>query len=82
MDRSAERVAAAFTGETPLSELTADEGAVFNAEVVTRIQERLARLDLGQMHAAMGITTVALDKQGRLVEYHPDGSTNVIGSLG
>lgn len=32
----------------------------------------------GHMLAARGITTVALDEDGRMVEYRPDGSTTVL----
>ncbi|MCW2838758.1 MAG: hypothetical protein JWR55_241 [Aeromicrobium sp.] len=33
---------------------------------------------LGAILAARGITTVALDEDGRMVEYRPDGSTTVL----
>jgi hypothetical protein len=46
------------------------------------IEEALARAvedaHFGDILAARGITTVALDEDGRMVEYRPDGSTTVL----
>ncbi len=72
------KVEAALTGDTPLSELTAEEGSVFNAEIAASIEESLARVDYGSTLAARGITTVALDEDGEIVQYRPDGSTAVL----
>jgi hypothetical protein len=72
------RVEAALKGDLPLAELTPEEGVVFNAEIAARIEENLASKDYGAILAAEGVTTVALDDQGRLVEYSPDGSTRVL----
>lgn len=33
---------------------------------------------LGDILATRGITTVALDEDGRMVEYRPDGTTTVL----
>jgi hypothetical protein len=46
------------------------------------IGEALARAveetHLGDILAARGITTVALDEDGRMVDYRPEGSTTVL----
>jgi len=68
------KVEAALEGEVPVRELTAEEGVVFNAEISAAIQERLAVADYGAVLAARGITTVALDDDGEIVQYQPDGS--------
>jgi hypothetical protein len=72
------KVEAALAGNTPLRDLTAEEGIVFNAEVSAAIEESLARGDYGATLAARGITTVALDDDGEIVQYRPDGSTTVL----
>ncbi|MDG4669357.1 hypothetical protein [Mycobacterium sp. 236(2023)] len=69
------RVEAALAGETPLRALSAEEGVVFNAEIAVAIEESLATADYGATLAARGITTVALDDNGDIVQYRPDGST-------
>ncbi len=71
---SRRRVEAALAGDLELSELTVEEGVVFNAEVSAAIEESLARTNYGETLAARGVTTVALDDSGELVEYAPDGS--------
>jgi hypothetical protein len=69
------RVEAALTGELEIRELSAEEGAVFNAEIAAAIQENLAESNYGQRLAERGITTVALDENGDIVEHRPDGSS-------
>jgi len=68
------KVEAALTGDVSVRELTAEEGVVFNAEISAAIQEGLAGTDYGAVLAARGITTVALDDDGEIVQYQPDGS--------
>ncbi|OLP00297.1 hypothetical protein BVU76_21380 [Mycolicibacterium porcinum] len=72
------KVESALAGETPLRELTAEEGAVFDAEIAASIEESLARADYGKILAGRGITTVALDENGEIVQYRPDGTTAVL----
>jgi hypothetical protein len=69
------RVEAALTGELELRELSIEEGAVFNAEIAAAIQENLAESNYGKLLAERGITTVALDENGDIVEHRPDGSS-------
>ena len=72
------RVEAALAGDLPLVELTIPEGIVVHAEISAAIEENLAATDFGTELAAEGITTVALDENGDLVEHHPDGTTAVL----
>lgn len=77
---SRHRVEAALAGGLAMSELTVEEGVVFNAEVTAAIEESLARTKYGDVLAAEGITTVALNEAGDIIEYRPDG-TSVMASV-
>jgi hypothetical protein len=68
------RVEAALTGDLELHELSAEEGAMFNAEIAAAVQERLAGANYGALLAERGVTTVALDENGEIIEHRPDGS--------
>jgi ParD-like antitoxin of type II bacterial toxin-antitoxin system len=72
------RVEAALAGELELADLSGQEGVVFNAEISAAIQESLADDDYGQVLAARGVTTVALNEDGEMVEYRPDGTSVVV----
>lgn len=72
------KVESALAGDTPLRDLTPEEGVVFNAEIEAAIDESLARTDYGKMLAARGVTTVALNDEGELVQYRPDGTSSVL----
>ncbi|WP_029369947.1 TA system antitoxin ParD family protein [Mycobacterium sp. UM_WWY] len=72
------KVEAALAGDTPLRDLTAEQGVVFNAEISAAIEESLARANYGAALAARGVTTVALDDNGDIVQYHPDGTSSVL----
>ncbi len=72
------RVEAALTGHLPISELTVEEGVVFNAEISAAIEESLARTNYGAALAGLGITTVALNEAGDIVEHRPDGTEVVL----
>lgn len=75
---SRRRVEAALAGQLATSELTLEEGVVFNAEISAAIEESLARTHYGDVLAAQGITTVALNETGDIVEHRPDGSSAVL----
>ena len=75
---SRRRVEAALAGELDTSDLTVEEGVVFNAEITAAIEERLARTDYGGVLASRGITMVALNEAGEMVEYWPDGTSAVV----
>ena len=72
------RVEAALAGELELRELSVEEGVVFNAEIGAAIQENLAESSYGEVLAKRGITTVALNDSGDIVEHRPDGSSVVL----
>jgi hypothetical protein len=72
------RIEAALAGDADLGGLDRDESVVFNAEISAAIEEQLAGADYGNLLAARGITTVALDDDGRIVEYRPDGTSVVL----
>lgn len=76
------KVEAALSGGVELSELTAEEGIVFNAEIAAAIDESLADTDYGALLAGRGITTVALDESGQIVSHRPDGTSSVLHSGG
>ena len=77
---SRHRVEAAMAGELDLDDLTTEEGVVFNAEISAAIEESLARTNYGDVLSARGITLVALNDEGELIEYWPDGSSSVMGA--
>jgi len=72
------RVEAALAGNLDTNHLSEDEGLVFNAEISAAIEESLAAAHYGDALAARGITTVALNDDGEIVEYRPDGTTSVV----
>lgn len=72
------RVEAALAGTLPLEHLSEDEGIVFDSEVQARLDARLRTTDLGAVLAARGVTTVALNEQGDLTEYRPDGTSTSV----
>lgn len=61
-------------GELPERDLSAEERVVLNAELDAAISEATRSVRFGEVLAARGVTTVALDDEGRLTRYHPDGS--------
>jgi hypothetical protein len=73
------RVEAALAGDLALSELSPDERSVANAELDVAIAEHAQAAAYGDALAAEGITTVALDDDGNLVAFHPDGTHTPIG---
>ncbi len=75
---SRRRVEAALAGHLPMTDLTLEEGVVFNAEISAAIEERLSRTNYGDVLAAQGITTVALNDAGDIVEHRPDGTSVVL----
>lgn len=75
---SRRRVEAALAGQIDVAALNTEEGVVFNAEIAASVEESLARTDYGDVLAGRGITTVALDENGRIVEHRPDGTESVV----
>jgi ParD-like antitoxin of type II bacterial toxin-antitoxin system len=72
------RVEAALAGQLPTGDLTVEEGVVFNAEISAAIEESLGRTNYGAALAGQGITTVALNDAGDIVEHRPDGTEVVL----
>lgn len=75
---SRHRVEAALAGTLPLEDLSDEEGIVLDSEVQSRLDERLRNVDLGAVLAARGVTTVALNDQGELTEFRPDGTSKPV----
>ena len=75
---SRRRVEAALAGQMATSELSVEEGVVFNAEISAAIEESLAHTNYGAALAGQGITTVALNDDGDIVEHRPDGTSVVL----
>jgi hypothetical protein len=69
------RVEAALAGTLAMTELNPEERLVANAEVDAAITERLRTVNYGDVLAGEGVATVALDDDGHLVRYDPDGTT-------
>lgn len=72
------RVEAALAGDLELRELSVEEGVVFGAEIAAAIQEGLADANYGAVLTGRGLTTVALNEAGDMVEHRPDGSSVVL----
>lgn len=72
---SRRRIEAVLAGTLPMSALRPDERDVVNAELDAAITSRAQSTPLGK---AVGGTTVALDEEGRLVEYRPDGTSALL----
>ncbi len=72
------RVEAALGGELPFADLTESERIVANAELDASIQAQAESMSFGEHLAGEGVTIVALDDDGALVEYRPDGSRTVL----
>ncbi|MEY8016326.1 TA system antitoxin ParD family protein [Mycobacterium servetii] len=75
---SRRRVEAALAGDLDTNHLSEDEGVVFNAEISAAIEESLSTVHYGDWLAVRGITTVALNDDGEIVEYRPDGTSSVV----
>jgi ParD-like antitoxin of type II ParDE toxin-antitoxin system len=73
------RIEAALAGTLALSELAPHERGVVNAELDAAIEGHARTASYADLLAADGITTVALDVDGNLVERRPDGTTTTIG---
>ncbi|MHB1582975.1 MAG: TA system antitoxin ParD family protein [Acidimicrobiales bacterium] len=71
------RIAAALRREVPLSALATDgeERLVANVELDVAIRERATAASFGRALLKKGVTAVALDDNGVLVELDPDGAS-------
>ncbi len=73
-----QRVEHALAGELPWRDLTTGEREVVNAEIDAAVSGAARTISFGEVLAARGVTTVALDDNGVLTRYHPDGSTTAL----
>ena len=71
---SRSRVEAALAGRLAIDELDRAEGRVYDAETQVALEDRLRAVDLSVALHKQGLVTVAVDDEGRLVEYRPDGT--------
>ncbi len=77
------RIAAVLRGELPLSELTTEERLVANVELDVAIRERAATTPpFGRTLLKAGMTAVALNDDGELTQFHPDGSSRPLEASG
>ena len=76
MHQSAQRrrIEAVLAGEAKMATLSTEERTVANAEIDARISAAAHSTSFGEVLAAEGVTTVALDDDGHLVRYFPDGT--------
>ena len=72
------RVEAALAGTTALAGLEPAERLVANSEIDVAIRQHAQTTSYGELLAAEGVTVVALDDEGRLVRYQPDGTSTVV----
>jgi hypothetical protein len=72
------RVEAALAGTLAMRDLSIEEQVVLNAEIDAALAENLSSTHYGRRLAAEGVTTVALDDAGNLVQHFPDGTTAVL----
>jgi len=75
---SRRRIAAAVRGETPLTAMGPEERLVANVELDLAIRERAAATSFGRGLVKEGLTAVALDENGTLIEFQPDGTTRFL----
>ncbi len=76
------RIEAAVAGRTPLAALSAEERLVANVELDVTVRERAAGAGFGRELLARGIPAVAVDDDGNLVEFAPDGAHRPIQAAG
>jgi hypothetical protein len=72
------RVEAALAGTTALANLDPTERLVANAEIDVAIQQHAQATSYGELLSTEGVIVVALDDDGRLVRYQPDGTSAVV----
>jgi hypothetical protein len=67
-------------GEAPLSALGTEERFVANVELDVALRERATTTSFGQTLLKAGMTAVALDDNGVLTQFHPDGASHPLDS--
>lgn len=72
---TARQVHRALAGETDREDLDPTETLILDAEIEAGIAERMASTNYAEKRAARGLSSVALDSTGDIVELLPDGTT-------
>lgn len=72
------RIEDAIAGRLPARELTSDEQIVANAEIDAAIVTAARNASFGKQLASEAAITVALNEQGELTRYYPDGRTETL----
>jgi ParD-like antitoxin of type II bacterial toxin-antitoxin system len=72
------RIASAVRGEVPLSTLDPGGRLGANIELDVAIRERAASVSFGRGLLAAGLRAVALDDEGSIVEFSPNGSRSLV----
>lgn len=70
------RILATARGETPTSELVTDGHLVANVDLDVVIRERASTTFFGRALLKAGMTAVALDENGVLTQFNPDGESH------
>jgi hypothetical protein len=73
------RVEEVLAGRLPLRDLGPEERLVANAELDVAISERAAASSFGELLNRQGLCAVAVDGDGTLTRFLPDGSVEAIG---
>lgn len=68
------RIETAVAGQMPLPELNPEERLVANVELDVAVREAAAGARFGQTLLDQGLPAVALDDDGNLIEFRPDGT--------
>lgn len=72
------RIERFFVGDVQFKDLTDEERAVAHAGLDADLEERAGEVSFGHEALREGITVVAVDDQGQIVETAPDGSSRVL----
>ncbi len=68
------RVEAALAGTLDAAVLSDWERLIVNAEIDAAVQGHAQAASYGAVLASEGVTTVAFDHHGNLIQHHPDGT--------
>lgn len=72
---SRNRVDQALAGTIAPKQLCAIESTIFNVEVEDGIEKKMFKVNYARLRAKLGLSSVALDFDGKLVEHLPNGTT-------
>jgi hypothetical protein len=69
------RIQRAVANDIPLADLSEDERTAANAVIDASISTAANETSFADRLAALGVTTIVMDDEGRMVRRYPDGST-------